>query len=54
VPNRRILYDFSGGLQGNIQWKFEPIDSDQSRVTYTADYELDMPLLGDMVASCYK
>lgn len=51
IPNQRIVYDFSGGLKGNIWWLFESIDDDSSRVTYKADYHLDMPLLGDTLAN---
>lgn len=51
TPNEQIVYDFSGGLQGSIWWLFEAIDSSRSRVTYRADYDLDMPLLGDAILS---
>lgn len=51
VPNQRIVYDFSGGLKGNICWLFESIDDHSSRVIYQADYDVDMPLLGDAIAS---
>lgn len=50
-PNERIVYDFSGGLKGNIWWLFEAIDDRSSRVIYKADYDVDMPLLGDAIAS---
>ncbi|PSN19011.1 SRPBCC family protein [filamentous cyanobacterium CCP5] len=51
TPNERIVYDFSGGLQGNIWWLFEAVDDSSSRVTYKADYDLDMPLLGEAISS---
>jgi len=44
VPNERIIWTMSGGLQGTIRWYFEPqADASQTRFTYAATYALPGP-----------
>ena len=44
VPNERIIWTMSGGLQGTIRWYFTPqADASQTRFTYAATYALPGP-----------
>jgi uncharacterized membrane protein len=46
VPNERIIWTMSGGLQGTIRWYFAPEDdASQTRFTYAATYALPGPAL---------
>lgn len=43
-PPRRIVFEMTGALEGTIEWTFAPED-EGVRVSYTAEYDLPIPLL---------
>ncbi len=43
-PERRINWEMSGDLEGEIEWEFERVNG-QTRVTYTARYEMPVRVL---------
>ena len=47
-PPERIEFEMTGDIEGEIEWRFEPVDGG-TRVTYTASYDLDLPPLFDRV-----
>lgn len=50
-PNRCIVFNLSGGLDGTITWNFQAIDATTSQMTYRGDYSVNLPFLGDSVAA---
>jgi uncharacterized membrane protein len=48
-PGRRIRWEMTGDLEGEILWEFEGTD-DGTAVTYAADYELPVPALETVAA----
>jgi uncharacterized membrane protein len=47
-PGERIVFEMTGDLEGEIEWRFEPED-DGTRVTYNADYAVPVPVLETVV-----
>ena len=47
-PERRIEWEMTGDLNGEIEWEFEP-DGDGTEVTYTARYDVPIPVLDALV-----
>ncbi|NUE03096.1 SRPBCC family protein [Halorubraceae archaeon YAN] len=43
IPNQAITFELHGDLSGTIDWEFEQVDGTQTRVTYSATYELPGP-----------
>ncbi len=48
VPDGRISGQFVSGLEGALDWRFEPAE-ETTWVTMTADYRLPLSVLGKMV-----
>lgn len=49
-PYDQIAFKLSGKLDGTIWWQFEAMGEQRSRMTYRADYEIAVPLLGGAIA----
>jgi ribosome-associated toxin RatA of RatAB toxin-antitoxin module len=49
VRNKRIVTESQGGLQAIITWEFEPI-SGGTQVTFKGEYNVSIPLFGNMIA----
>lgn len=43
-PPDRIVFEMTGGIEGTIEWTFEP-DGDGVRVGYAAEYDLPIPVI---------
>lgn len=52
-PERRIRWKMTGDLTGDIEWTFEA-DGDETVVTYTADYDVPIPVLDAVVEPFVK
>lgn len=50
VPEQRIAFNLSGGIEGKIWWIFEPTDTNSTRVIYRTEYTLPVPVLGEPLA----
>jgi carbon monoxide dehydrogenase subunit G len=48
-PDERIVFETTGDLTGEIEWRFEA-ENGGTRVTYTADYGIPVPVLDRVVA----
>jgi uncharacterized membrane protein len=48
-PERRIRWEMSGDIQGEIEWEFEA-EGESTRVTYAARYEIPGGVLETVVA----
>jgi carbon monoxide dehydrogenase subunit G len=46
-PPERIVFEMTGGIEGTIEWTFEPEDGGV-RVGYAADYDLPIPVLDSL------
>ena len=49
VPNQRIVTESKGGMEALVTWEFEP-NGDKTRVTFTGDYNVSIPLVGNLIA----
>jgi len=49
VENERIAWRMDGDLEGDLEWRFEDED-DGTRVTYSAEYSIPVPVLDAVVA----
>jgi carbon monoxide dehydrogenase subunit G len=49
VPNQRIVTESKGGMEALVTWEFEP-NGDNTRVTFTGDYNVSIPLVGNLIA----
>jgi uncharacterized membrane protein len=47
-PDRRILWEMTGDLEGEIEWEFEA-DGDGTVVRYASRYDLPVPVLDAVV-----
>jgi Polyketide cyclase / dehydrase and lipid transport. len=45
VPEERIVWSMTGGLQGTLRWYFAPINEEGCRFTYAATYQIPGPSL---------
>ncbi len=52
-PERRVVWEMSGDLTGEIEWGFEP-DGDATVFSYTARYDIPVPVLDVLVAPFVK
>ncbi len=52
-PNERIVFEMTGDLEGEIEWRFEEEDGG-TRVTYNADYDIPVPVLDAVVEPFVK
>jgi len=48
-PPERIVFEMTGGIEGNIEWTFTP-EGDGVRVGYVAEYDLPIPVLDRLAA----
>jgi uncharacterized protein YndB with AHSA1/START domain len=49
VPNEKLAFSMTGSLEGTITWTFEPRNGG-TRFTYSADYKIPVPALGESLA----
>ncbi len=45
-PPERIVFELTGDIEGQIEWRFEPVEQG-TQVTYAATYDLGLPPLLD-------
>ena len=49
IPGKRIVTESKGGMDALVTWDFEPVD-DGTKVTFTGDYTVAIPLVGKVIA----
>lgn len=47
-PAERVVFEMTGAIDGTIEWTFET-ENGTTRVTYTAEYDLPVPVLDRVV-----
>lgn len=52
-PPERIVFEMTGDLEGEIEWRFEE-ENGGTRVTYNADYEVPVPVVDAVVEPFVK
>jgi uncharacterized membrane protein len=51
VANDYIKFALSGGLDGTILWKFDALEDGVTQMTYSGDYDIDVPLIGGAISN---
>lgn len=49
IPNRKIMTKSEGGMAATITWEFES-HPDGVHITFTGDYDVNIPLVGNVIA----
>lgn len=49
IPNRKIKTKSEGGMAATVTWEFEPVP-DGVHITFTGDYDVNIPLVGKIIA----
>lgn len=49
TPGRRLVFDTSGGLRGNVDCTYTPISSHRTRIDVVVDYDVPGGLIGRAV-----
>lgn len=49
IPNRKIMTKSEGGMAALITWEFEA-HPDGVHITFTGDYDVNIPLVGKVIA----
>jgi hypothetical protein len=49
IPNKRIVTKSEGGMAALVTWEFKPV-SEGVRIIFTGDYDVNIPLVGKVIA----